>query len=152
MQQYIATGWRIKVINFIGIINLMILFLIFRGLYVLFDRLIDLLTGYSFIHGSRKERELAKNSFEHSAHFVNIVGRFTHDIATGGFLKSFLLWHDKYGDPRVVLKNDNITIQGKNLSFQSIILLISKKPIKIEVEEIVFLICFTSLRSNHVRL
>ena len=112
MQQYIATGWRIKLINFIGIINLMILFLIFRGLYVLFDRLIDMITGYSFIHGSRKERELAKNSFEHSAHFVNIVGRFTHDIATGGFLKSFLLWHNKYGDPREILKRDNITIQG----------------------------------------
>ena len=113
MQQYIATGWRIKVINFIGIIKVMILFLIFRGLYVMLDRLIDTLTGYSFIHGSRKERDMAKKSFEHSAHFVHIVGRFTHDIATGGFLKSFLLLHNKYGDPRIILKSDNITIQGR---------------------------------------
>ena len=112
MQQYIATGWRMKVINFIGIIRLMIVFLIFRGLYVLLDKLVDLITGYSFIHGYRKERELASRSYEHSAHFVNIIGRFTHDIATGGFLKSFLLWHNKYGDPRVILKKDNITLQG----------------------------------------
>ena len=112
MQQYIATGWKIKVINFIGIIRLMIVFLIFRGLYVLLDKLVDLITGYSFIHGSRKERELALRSYEHSAHFVNIIGRFTHDIATGGFLKSFLLWHNKYGDPRIILKKDNITLQG----------------------------------------
>ena len=112
MQQYIATGWRIKVINFFGIINLMILFLLFRALYVLVDLLIDKITGYSFIHGSRTERNLAENSFEHSAHFVDIVGRFTHDVSSGGFLKSFLLRHNKYGDPRVILKQDNITIQG----------------------------------------
>ena len=76
------------------------------------DKLIDIITGYSFIHGSKEERDLAKNSFENSAHFVTIAGRFTHDIATGGFLKSFLLRHIKYGDPRIILKQDNITIQG----------------------------------------
>ena len=112
MQQYIATGWRIKVLNFFGITNFMILFLLFRALYVFIDLVIDKLTGDSFIHGSSKERKLAEKSFEHSAHFVNIIGRFTHDVATGGFLKSFLLWHNRYGDPRIILNDDNITLQG----------------------------------------
>ena len=112
MQKYIATGWKLKVINYIGIVNLMILFLICRAGYVLVDRIFDLLTGYSIIHGTKKERSLAEASFEHSAHFVHIVGRFTHDIATGGFLKAFILRHNRYGNPREVLQNDHITIQG----------------------------------------
>ena len=98
--------------NFFGVVNLMILFLLFRVLYDFVDLLIDKLTGYSFIHGSREERNLAKNSFEHSAHFVHIVGRFTHDVSTGGFLKSFLLRHNEYEDPRAILKRDDITLQG----------------------------------------
>ena len=116
MQKYIATGWKLKVINYIGIVNLMVLFLICRAGYVLVDRIIDLLTGYSIIHGSKKERRLAEASFEHSAHFVHIVGRFTHDIATGGFLKAFILRHNRYGNPKEILQSDHITIQGTLLA------------------------------------
>ena len=112
MARYIAAGWKLKVINYIGIINVMILFLICRAGYVLVDRIIDFVTGYSIIHGSKAERSLAETSFEHSAHFVHIVGRFTYDTASGGFLKAFILRHNRYGNPKEILQNDYITIQG----------------------------------------
>ena len=112
MQKYLATGWKLKVINYIGALNLMILFLICRAGYVLVDSIIDFVTGYSIIRGSKEERSLAEESFEHSAHFVHIVGRFTYDFKTGGFLKAFILRHNRYGSPKEILENDYITIHG----------------------------------------
>ena len=64
------------------------------------------------MNGSKIEREKANIDFDHAAHYVDIVGRFTHDVFTGVHLQSYIVKHKRYGNPFDVVQNDRIVIQG----------------------------------------
>ena len=105
-------GIWLKIANIVGYWNITFLFQLLRLLYLTIDKALDLTVGYSLVKGWRKDSNKAASCFEYSAHFVDIIGRFTYDAATGGYLHSFILKHHHYGNPQEILQDDHITIQG----------------------------------------
>lgn len=101
-----------KLADTIGLDNLGKVFLAIRWVFMTLDWLIDLITGYSLHHGTREERERFKQSFEHGAHYVDIVGRFPFSPYLRTQPKWHLLRHHSYGNPRELMENDNITLKG----------------------------------------
>ena len=104
--------FAVKIVNFFGVVNVYRLFLIVRSIYMVVDWILETLTGYSLVNGSKAEQDRAECNFEHSAHFLDIKGRMNVTPATICFLKNYILRHNRYGDPREILQNDKITLQG----------------------------------------
>ena len=112
IEEFGNHGLILKIINFLGYWNVTFLFQILRITYLTLDKVLDWLCGYSLVNGSKTERENANIDFDHAAHYVHIVGRFTHDVHSGIRLHSYIVKHKRYGNPFDVVQNDRIVIQG----------------------------------------
>ncbi len=77
----------------------------------LVDFALDLLLSWTFSRGTRKERYLARISYEHSAQLVSVVARadfvptFPMPWNTASIFK-----HERYISPRKILEDDNICL------------------------------------------
>ena len=112
MKKIGPQGLLLKIIDFLGYWNATFLFQSLRITYLTLDRVLDWLCGYSLVNGSKVERENANTDFDHAAHYVDILGRFTHDVFTGEHLHRYIVKHKRYGNPLDVLNNDRVIIQG----------------------------------------
>ena len=69
------------------------IFAFFRLLYLLLDHVLDLVFGYSLVHGWKNERN------SNMGHLVKILGRFNGTPGTTSKDHHFIMRHDKYVHP-----------------------------------------------------
>ncbi len=76
------------------------------------DVLTDLLLGWTFSRGSRRERELARRDPGRSARLVSVAcsAAYAPEFPSAGTNAFFVLRHLRYVDPRVVLRDDRICL------------------------------------------
>ncbi len=84
---------------------------VFKGAVIALDFVLDALFGYTIMHGTKEERERAKE-YEHSAQVGYIMGRGAYSVIFSHQLNNFCLKHEEYVHPRYVLEHDNITLMG----------------------------------------
>ncbi len=86
-----------------------ILLLLTKWFLWMVELITDLLFGYTFTSGTRSEREEAKK-YEKSAQLVNVKWRARPVDLMHCRLEHFLYIHEKYIDPRYVLKHAYVTL------------------------------------------
>ncbi len=76
------------------------------------DQVTDLLFGWTFTYGTRQERELARNSFEHSAHVVSVsqIATYHPEFPGSSITTAWLFKHVRYASPRIILENEKICL------------------------------------------
>ncbi len=85
------------------------LLLLIKQLLWVVELFTDLLFGYTLTGGSKKEREEAKE-YEKSAHLVSVKWRARPIDLIPCSLDNFFYVHEKYIDPRYILKNVHVTL------------------------------------------
>ena len=91
------------------------------------DFLVDRIFGVSYIHGSRKERSDAQDSYEKSAHILKIVTRGTLCIAAHHDETNFLYLHHSYTHPKYILENKHVVL--RTITKDSAIFFVSDKHV-----------------------
>ncbi len=84
----------------------------FQIILGVFDFIIDAISGYSLINGSKAERKRARDDYEHSAQLVGVWGRGAVSPLIDHAPGNFLYLHKRYVSPDYVLDHDNITLFG----------------------------------------
>ena len=76
------------------------------------DIILDILFGFTITRGTRSERDMAKERYEHSAHVVDVWFCANWSTVFRHSPNNFLFTHNSYIHPREILKDDKITLQG----------------------------------------
>ncbi len=95
MDPFIAV-WMVKIANFLVCVG---------------EFFTDLLFGWTYTRGTRKEREVAWANYDSSAQLVTVIAQpnFVPGFPTP-WNGAYMYRHEKYMDPREILKNDGIVL------------------------------------------
>ena len=89
---------------------------IIKVIFYIWDVILSLIFGYSFLNGSIMERKKA-NQYEHSAQMVKVLARGTINLIEHHDKDNFLYVHDSYVHPSFILKRDNVVLMGINAKY-----------------------------------
>ena len=105
-------------LTFIRCINLIL---------TIFDFILDRIFGSSFLHGSKRERIEAANTYEKSAHIVRIITKGTINLSAYHDETNFISIHDSFTHPNFVLENKNVIL--KTITKDKAIFFVSDKNV-----------------------
>lgn len=102
-----------KIVKTIGISRINKVFKFIRSIYLILDFVLNLVIGYSLVHGWAKDKIKAKNA-GNQGHLMKIIGRCTQNLAGTYYPSNFMLRHESYIENPIdfVLNNDNVTLMG----------------------------------------
>lgn len=83
---------------------------VLKGIIRILDCLLDKLSGFSLLKGSRKDRIQADQDYHRSAHRLRILFRIRFYNLQVPDLSNFLVLHDDYLDPGCILKDPSIVL------------------------------------------
>ena len=88
-----------------------LLFTVLKAVLIILVNVIDILSGWSILHGSKKER-LQSEEYENSAQLVKVWSRGRRSMFTTHSDWNFLWTHSHYTHPNVILEDKNAFISA----------------------------------------